>query len=141
MFLIDTNVISELSRPQYANQGVINFFRQVQRSKQHIYLSVITIGEIKRGIYLLKHKNDDVQAEHLEHWLNKIIHQYQHVILDTNLEVAELWGKLCVPNHHNAIDKMIAATALMHDLTLVTRNIDDFKETNVKLLNPFASVE
>lgn len=138
MFLIDTNIISELSRPQHANQGVVDFFRQAQRSKQQIYLSVVTIGELRRGIHLLRYKNDITQAEYLENWLNKMINQYQHVILDTDLEVAELWGKLCVPHSHNAIDKMIAATALVHNLTLVTRNVSDFQGMDVKLINPFS---
>ncbi len=137
MFLIDTNVISEMYKSKQANQGVIDFFRQVQRTKQYVYFSVITIGELRRGINLTRYKGDIVRANHLELWLTQIIERYQQAILEVDLQTVQLWGQLRVPNPHNEIDKLIAATALIHDLTLVTRNTKDFETTGVKLLNPF----
>ncbi|MFU8927064.1 type II toxin-antitoxin system VapC family toxin [Acinetobacter puyangensis] len=137
MFLIDTNIISEISELDKANKQVIEFFQMVQRSKQNIYFSVITIGELRRGVNLTRYKGDIVRADKLEIWLSQIINRYQHVILDINLEIVQFWGKIRVPNPHNEIDKLIAATALAHNLTLVTRNIKDFEQTGVKLLNPF----
>lgn len=137
MFLIDTNIISEISDFDKANKQVIEFFKTIKRSKQNIYFSVITIGELRRGINLTRHKDDVIRADKLDAWLIQIINQYQHVILDINLEIVQIWGQLRVPNPHNEIDKLIAATALVHNLTLVTRNIKDFEHTGVKLLNPF----
>ena len=73
----------------------------------------------------------------MELWLTQIIERYQQAILEVDLQTVQLWGQLRVPNPHNEIDKLIAATALIHDLTLVTRNTKDFETTGVKLLNPF----
>ena len=73
----------------------------------------------------------------MELWLTQIIERYQQAILDVDLQTVQLWGQLRVPNPHNEIDKLIAATALTHDLTLVTRNTSDFETTAAKLLNPF----
>lgn len=73
----------------------------------------------------------------LEAWIGTILGDYAMDVIPIDDDVAQLWGRLRVPNSENAIDKLIAATALMHDLTVVTRNIKDFEKTGVKLLNPF----
>lgn len=73
----------------------------------------------------------------LEAWIGTILDDYAMDVIPIDDDVAQLWGRLRVPNSENAIDKLIAATALMHDLTVVTRNIKDFEKTGVKLLNPF----
>jgi predicted nucleic acid-binding protein len=132
-YLIDTNVISELRKQDRADSGVLAFFQQAQ----HLYLSVITIGELRRGVELIRHRGDDQQANLLEEWLEIVVADYADQILDFTIFEAQVWGKLRVPNPHNALDKQIAATALSYGLTLVTRNVKDFADTGVCLLNPF----
>ena len=138
MYLLDTNVISECRKQNNANMGIINFMQQVKREKSVIHLSVVTLGELRRGVEKIRHRGDIEQAQILETWLANVKQQYQYTILDFDKSCADIWGKLRVPNPENSIDKQIAATALVYDLTLVTRNIKDFKDTGVKLLNPFS---
>ena len=137
MYLIDTNVISELRKRHKANSGVLSFFKKADQQAEHIYLSAITIGELRRGVEKIRHRGDFQQAKQLETWLNKLTKEYNSRILEFGTSEAQVWGKLRVPHHENAIDKQIAATALCYDLTVVTRNTDDFKGTGIKLLNPF----
>jgi toxin FitB len=137
MYLIDTNVISELRKNNRANSGVQNFFNQVASEGRLVYISVITIGELRRGIELIKYRGDNAQAYLLEQWLGLVIEQYQDNILDFSHEAAQVWGVLRVPHHENALDKQIAAIALVHDLCVVTRNSEDFLPTGVRVLNPF----
>lgn len=138
MYLIDTNIISELRKQGRANQGVHNFFSQMVADEARVYISVITLGELRRGVELIRHRGDRQQAHLLEQWLQQIGVDFQENILDINGDIAQLWGKLRVPHPENALDKMIAATAILYDLTLVTRNVKDFSDTGVKLLNPFS---
>ena len=137
MYLIDTNVISEIRKKNNANPGVKNFFNNVVEQEASLFISVITVGELRRGINLILHRGDIQQAHSLENWLEIILDEYSENILDFTETEAQVWGKLRVPNHENALDKQIAATALTYDLSVVTRNIDDFIGTGVKLINPF----
>lgn len=139
MYLIDTNVISESRKDKAANRGVQAFFKDAAARATDLYLSVITIGELRRGVELIRHRGDGPQPEKLETWLAKLLVNYATQILPLDQEIAQLWGRLRVPHHENAIDKLIAATALIHDLTLVTRNTRDFAGTGVRLLDPFTA--
>jgi toxin FitB len=137
MYLLDTNIISELRKQDRANPGIIRFFRQIAEQEAISYLSVITIGELRRGVDIIQHRGDFIQAQSLETWLQTILDTYAENILDFGQEEAQIWGRLRVPHPENALDKQIAATALVYDLTLVTRNVKDFAATGVTLLNPF----
>jgi predicted nucleic acid-binding protein len=144
MYLIDTNVISELRKGRRANPGVRAFFFEVTQAEQPLFLSVVTIGELRRGVELIRHRGDTDQARRLEAWLTDLLLHYSDHLLDINADVCQTWGWLRVPHHdscflENAIDKLIAATALVHDLILVTRNERDFRLPGLRLLNPFSA--
>jgi toxin FitB len=137
MYLCDTNVISEIRKGNKANAGVREFFNAAITHNTQLYVSSITIGELRRGVDLIFHRGDNIQGKLLENWLTSILQQYQDHILVIDSDIAMLWGKLRVPDAQHALDKLIAATALTYDLTVVTRNIKDFEHTGVRLLNPF----
>ncbi len=138
MYLIDTNIISELRKGAKANSGVRAFFYHVIEQNIPIYLSAITIGELRRGVDLIFHRGDIVQGQRLEKLLHTLLEYYQDHILSIDSEIALLWGKLTVPHHEHALDKLIAATAIIYDLVVVTRNSKDFERSGVRWLNPFS---
>ena len=138
MYLIDTNVISEARKQSRADAGVTAFFQRVAEDNRAVYLSVVTVGELRRGVDLIRHRGDLPQARLLEDWLADVLAHYAHQILPFDVDAAQIWGRLRVPHPAHELDKQIAATALLHDLTVVTRNVADFEGTGVKLLNPFA---
>ena len=140
LYLIDTNVISEARKKDKADPGVRRFFVQVEAADTPIYLSVVTIGELRRGVELIRHRGDALQAQQLEAWLQTVLTEYADCILPMDEEVAQLWGRLRVPHPEHALDKQIAATALIHSLTVVTRNQHDFEATGVRVLNPFGKM-
>ncbi len=137
MYLVDTNVISEIRKKSKANSGVRAFFNRAAQQETRLYISVITVGELRRGVEMIRYRGDTRQANKLEKWLITIINEYSENILDFTEAEAQVWGRLRVPNYENALDKQIAATALTNGLTVVSRNIDDFTGTGVKLINPF----
>jgi hypothetical protein len=138
VYLIDTNVISEARKGARANPGVRAFFDAAMTDRARLYLSAITMGELRRGVELIRHRGDNVQADRLEAWLTTVLQDYREQILPFDADVAQVWGRLRVPHYEHAIDKQLAATALIHDLTLVTRNVADFAGIGVRLLNPFS---
>lgn len=137
MYLIDTNVISELRKKSKANPGVKQFFKRSDVQEASLFISVITVGELRRGVELIRHRGDQAQALELEAWLQNVIAEYSECILDFTESESQVWGRLRVPHHENAIDKQIAATALTYGLTLVTRNVQDFAGSGIPMINPF----
>ena len=137
MFLIDTNVISEARKQGRANAGVRAFFKTAAQQGEVLYLSAITVGELRRGVELIRHRGDGPQAALLDTWLTELLAQYGHHLLDFTADAAQVWGRLRVPHAEHELDKQIAAIALVNDLTVVTRNTDDFAASGARLLNPF----
>jgi predicted nucleic acid-binding protein len=137
VYLIDTNVVSEARKKDKANPGVIAFFKQAAAHQQALYLSVVSVGEIRRGVELIRHRGDTEQATLLEAWLQRVLTRYGDNTLAFDVEAAQVWGRLRVPHAENELDKQIAAIALVNDLTVVTRNTAHFAGTGARLLDPF----
>ncbi len=135
MYLIDTNVVSEARKGIKANPGVLKFFQTTDAND--LYLPVQTIGEIRRGLENIRRRGDLLQARKLEKWLDLVVADYADRILGFDEECAQVWGRLMSPHHEHPIDKQIAAIALIYDLKVVTRNVNDFRGTGVRLENPF----
>jgi len=135
MYLIDTNVISEMRKGSRANPGVLEFWRLAVADED--FLPAQVVGELRRGVENLKHRGDFPQAEQLERWLESMLDEYAERILSFNADCAQIWGRLLSPGNQNPIDKQIAAIALLYDLTVVTRNEEHFAATGVRVFNPF----
>jgi len=137
LYLLDTNIISEARKKSKANIGVRAFFKRAIEAEARVFLSVVTIGELRCSVEWIRHRGDARQANQLEKWLAALLTEYRDHILDINQDIAQLWGRLRVPHPESALDKQIAATALIYELTIVTRNHKDFVNTGVRVLNPF----
>jgi toxin FitB len=140
VYLIDTNVVSETRKKERADPGVVRFFDHVVASGEPVYLSVVSVGELRRGVELIRHRGETGQAKLLEAWLTMVLNQYGENILSFEADAAQVWGRLRVPDPMHELDKQIAAIALVNDLTVVTRNTADFEGTGVKLINPFLPI-
>ncbi len=137
MFLIDTNVISEIRKGPCADAGAIQFLRNPEHE---IFIPAQVIGELKRGVENVLRKRDVAQAKWLQGWFEAVLQQFSSRILAFDADCALVWGRLAGPGEQNLIDKQIAAIALIYDLTVVTRNTSDFAGTGVRLLNPFSNM-
>ena len=133
MYLIDTVVLSELRKPR-RDPGVVAWFEQ-QRNTD-LFVSVISIGEIERGI-AQQRTLAPAFATALAAWLDRVLALYTERILPFDLKTARRWGLLSATIGNDSTDLMIAGTALEHGLTVVTRNVSDFEPTGVVALNPF----
>lgn len=134
-FLIDTNILAELRKHERGNPGVYHWYAGVKESE--IYISVIVLGEIRRGVELLR-RRDQVAAERLDAWLNRLRYALDKRLLPVTELITDCWGRLGVPDPIPVADGLLAATALVHNLTLVTRDTRDVERTGVRLLNPFS---
>lgn len=132
VYLLDTNVVSELRKPK-PHQGVVAWVQNA--SEENLHLSAVTVGEIQAGIEITR-EQDAPKAQEIEAWLDSVAETYNVIPVDAH--IFRRWAQLMHrrPNHHLE-DALIAATALVRGLSVVTRNVDDFKPFGVSLINPF----
>lgn len=132
MFLVDTDVVSALRRPE-RHPAPTRWLGAQQPS--NVYLSVMTTGEIERGIARQRRLNPSF-AQDLAQWYERILSSFADRILPVDVAIASRWGRLSASIGNDSVDLLIAATALEHGLTVVTRNVGDFEPTGVGVLNP-----
>jgi predicted nucleic acid-binding protein len=134
-WLLDTNVLSELRKGPRADAGIRRWFdKAVDRD---LFTSVLVAGELRRGVESIR-RRDRAAAEGLAQWLESLVERFGDRLLPIDAAVANRWGELNVPDPVPTVDGLLAATALVHDLTLVTRNVRDVERTGVRWLDPFA---
>lgn len=133
-WLVDTNVLSELRKGERANSAVWAWFTEA--AEEELFTSVLVVGEIRRGIEAIR-RRDATAAAALEQWLARVCENFRDRVLPLDLAIAKRWGTLNVPDPVPTVDGLLAATALVHEMTLVTRNVHDVERTGVRILNPF----
>ncbi len=132
-YLLDTNILSE-TRKRHADQKVIAFVTNALPST--LYLSVLTLGELRKGV-VLKVPTDLDAARGIADWIDGLELLFADRILGIDAPIARLWGELAAERPRPVSDTLLAATAIVRNLTLVTRNTADIEDTGVRLLNPF----
>ena len=133
-FLLDTNILSELRKENRCDAGVRRWFEE---AASELYVSVLVLGEIRQGIERIRLR-DQTQARALEKWLGWISTEFADRLLPVNEKVADQWGRLGVRQPVPVLDAFLAATALAHDLTVVSRDEAGFRTTGVQVINPFS---
>jgi predicted nucleic acid-binding protein len=133
-YLVDTNVISELRKGERANPGVISWFSSL--ADDEVFLSVLTLGEIQRGIESIR-RRDLPTAAALESWLGRISEAHRDRIVSIDRAIAEEWGRMNAPDPLPVVDGLLAATAKVAGLILATRNTGDVARSGVSFFNPF----
>lgn len=133
-YLIDTSVISELRKGKRANSGVVSWFAGL--ADDEVFLSVLTLGEIRRGIESVR-RCDSAAAAALESWLGRIADAHRDRIVPVDRAIAEEWGRMNAPDPLPVIDGLLAATAKVAGLTLATRNTGDIARSGVRFFDPF----
>ncbi|MBB5752989.1 type II toxin-antitoxin system VapC family toxin [Prosthecomicrobium pneumaticum] len=134
-FLLDTNIVSELrkSRP---HPGVAAFVDGLDEDA--MYVSALTMGELRKGA-VSKMRTDAAMGESLRQWINEVEMLFRDRILSVDASVADQWGRLAAGRSRPIIDTLIAATAMVHGMTLVTRNVADVRDTGVALVDPWSA--
>ena len=133
-YLVDTNVISEIRKGERGHRQVLNWWSSIHRSQ--IFLSVLTVGEIHRGILGLRGK-DLHQASHLEAWLEGLIQVFGSRLIPVDQRTALVWAEIRTGRTLPMIDSLMAATAISMNLTFATRNTKDIRDCGVRYINPF----
>jgi predicted nucleic acid-binding protein len=132
-YLLDTNVVSE-GRRSRPDPNVVAWMSSVPRDS--LFVSVLVIGELRRGVDLL-YRRDNQQGRALERWYQGILTAYADRILPVTYDIADEWGRMNVPDRLPAVDGLMAATARIHRLTFVTRDVGRLAQYGVDVLNPF----
>lgn len=133
-YLLDTDVISELRKGERADVNVTAWFADL--ADDEIFLSVLTIGEIRKGIESVRRRDHDAAAT-LDRWLGLLSEAYGNRILPVDRAIAEEWGRMSLPDPLPVVDGLLAATARVLGLTLVTRNVADVEGAGIELFDPF----
>jgi predicted nucleic acid-binding protein len=133
-YLLDTNAISE-ERKKARMSPIFRAWRDGV-DEQDLCMSVLVVGEIRRGIESLR-RRDTIQAAAIDGWFQKLQLVYAPRILPVDVPIADLWGRLQVPNPLPEVDGLLAATEIVHGLVLVTRNVNDVRATGCRCINPF----
>ena len=133
-YLLDTNVISELRKGSRADRNVSSWFSGL--ADEEIFLSALTLGEIRRGIESIR-RRDAKTAAILESWLGRIADQHSDRIVAIDRAIADEWGRMNAPDPLPVVDGLLAATAKVVGLTLATRNTADIERTDISYVNPF----
>ena len=133
-YLIDTNIISEVRKGARCDRDVAAWFESI--ADADIYLSVLVVGEIRKGIERAR-PNNPVQASALEQWLTELVRSFTERIMPIDQAVADEWGRMSAKRSLSTIDALLAATAKVNGMTLATRNISDVVNLGVRVLDPF----
>ena len=133
--LLDTNVLSELRKEKRCDEGVRQWFEGT--AAEELFISVLVLGEIRQGIERIR-RRDPAQARALENWLLWITTEFQDRLLPVDEAVADHWGRLGLQQPVPVLDALLAATALVHGLTMVSRDEAGFRNTGVPVINPFS---
>lgn len=137
-WLIDTNIISEVRKGARCDANVAAWYASIDDAD--IYLSVLVLGEIRKGIERAR-PSDPAQAAALEAWLAAIVASFADRILPVDLAVAEEWGRMSAPRPAPTVDALLTATARVHGMTLATRNISDVADLGADVVNPFLPLQ
>ena len=135
-YLLDTNVISELRKGERADANARAWFGEL--ADEEIYLSVLTLGEIRRGVESVRRRDPDSAAA-LDSWLARLGEAHRDRILPVDQSIAEEWGRMNVPDPLPVVDGLLAATAKVTGLTFATRNVADVEGSGVELVDPFSA--
>ena len=135
-FLLDTNLVSELRKGNRCMPSVWRWRQSV--ALEEIYISVLVLGELRRGVENIR-RRDAFAAQALEKWLREVETVHEKRTLPVTAGICDLWGRLSISAPLPPVDGLLAATALHHDLTLVTRNIADVKRSGARCLDPFVA--
>jgi len=133
--LLDTNVLSELRKERRSDPGVRRWFEET--SEEELFISVLVLGEIRQGIERIRLR-DLAQARALEQWLLQIAADFADRLLPLDETVADRWGRMGLRQPVPILDAFLAATALVHGLTVVSRDEEDFRHTGAPVVNPFS---
>lgn len=137
-YLIDTNIISEVRKGGDCNPHVAAWYESID--DESVYLSVLVLGEIRKGVERARIKNR-AQARALEKWLSIVSRSFADRVLPVDQAVADEWGRMSAKRPVSTIDALLAATAKVHGMTFVTRNIADVGDLGAKIFNPFTDAK
>lgn len=134
-FLLDTDVLSEFRKGDRADRAAVAWLRR--RRSDDLYVSVLSLGELRRGVERVRRRGDTKGVRSLEGWLATVVDGYTGRIVNVDRSIADRWGRLGVPDPVPDIDGLIAATAIERNLTVATRNVRQFARTGARYTNPF----